>query len=52
MGKTTTIRSIMGLTPARRRDPFPQGRRFASFLRFGSPLGIGLVPKGVRMFPT
>src|SRR6202140_740692 len=53
MGKTTTIRSIMGLTPAR-----------AGAIRFGGPevrslpsyriakLGIGLVPEGRQIFPN
>ena len=53
MGKTTTIRSICGLTPARagaiafagvditRRQPFRIAR-----------LGIGLVPEGRRCFPN
>src|SRR5712671_5061245 len=51
MGKTTTIRSIMGLTPAR-----------AGVIRFGgqdirglasfriAQLGIGLVPEGRQIF--
>ena len=53
MGKTTTIRSIMGLTPAR-----------AGAIRFGgqdtrklpsyriAQLGIGLVPEGRQIFPN
>src|SRR3984893_7875253 len=53
MGKTTTVRSIMGLTPAR-----------VGFIRFpgadvaGLPpfrvakLGIGLVPEGRQIFPN
>jgi branched-chain amino acid transport system ATP-binding protein len=53
MGKTTTVRSIMGLTPAR-----------SGFIRFGgqeiaglpsyriAQLGIGLVPEGRRIFPN
>src|ERR1700748_1522995 len=53
MGKTTTIRSIMGLTPAR-----------AGVIRFGghdirglasfriAQLGIGLVPEGRQIFPN
>jgi branched-chain amino acid transport system ATP-binding protein len=53
MGKTTTIRSIMGLTPAR-----------AGVVRFGgqdvrslpsykiAQLGIGLVPEGRQIFPN
>jgi branched-chain amino acid transport system ATP-binding protein len=53
MGKTTTVRSIMGLTPAR-----------AGSIRFGgqdihalppyrvAQLGIGLVPEGRQIFPN
>src|ERR1700760_4495147 len=53
MGKTTTVRSIMGLTPAR-----------AGTIRFGgqetrrlpshkiAQLGIGLVPEGRQIFPN
>ncbi|MBV9261324.1 MAG: ABC transporter ATP-binding protein [Pseudolabrys sp.] len=53
MGKTTTVRSIMGLTPAR-----------AGAIRFGgqevrglpsyrmAKLGIGLVPEGRQIFPN
>jgi branched-chain amino acid transport system ATP-binding protein len=53
MGKTTTVRSIMGLTPAR-----------AGSIRFGATeirslpayrvaqLGIGLVPEGRQVFPN
>src|SRR3954465_10643236 len=53
MGKTTTIRSIMGITPAR-----------AGAIRFGgqevrglpsykiAKLGIGLVPEGRQIFPN
>ena len=53
MGKTTTIRSIMGLTPAR-----------AGHIRFGArevrgmapfriaQQGIGLVPEGRQIFPN
>jgi branched-chain amino acid transport system ATP-binding protein len=53
MGKTTTVRSIMGLTPAR-----------SGVIRFGgseirgqppykvAKLGIGLVPEGRQIFPN
>src|SRR5450631_3138558 len=53
MGKTTTVRSIMGLTPAR------AGRiRFMGNDIHGLPsyriaqLGIGLVPEGRQIFPN
>jgi branched-chain amino acid transport system ATP-binding protein len=53
MGKTTTIRSIMGLTPAR-----AGAIRFAGEAVRGLPpyriakLGIGLVPEGRQIFPN
>jgi branched-chain amino acid transport system ATP-binding protein len=53
MGKTTTVRSIMGLTPAR-----AGAIRFAGSEIRGEPpykvakLGIGLVPEGRQIFPN
>ncbi|KJC39237.1 ABC transporter ATP-binding protein [Bradyrhizobium sp. LTSP885] len=53
MGKTTTVRSIMGLTPAR-----AGAIRFAGEQVRGLPsyriakLGIGLVPEGRQIFPN
>ena len=53
MGKTTTVRSILGLTPA-----FAGRVRFAGTEIHGLPpfriakLGIGLVPEGRQIFPT
>ncbi len=53
MGKTTTVRSIMGLTPARSGVI-----RFAGSEIRGQPpykvakLGIGLVPEGRQVFPN
>ncbi len=53
MGKTTTVRSIMGLTPARAGHV-----RFLGYdIRTLSPykvaqLGIGLVPEGRQIFPN
>src|SRR3954468_1439678 len=53
MGKTTTVRSIMGLTPARSGHV-----RFANHEVRGLPsyriaqLGIGLVPEGRQIFPN
>jgi branched-chain amino acid transport system ATP-binding protein len=53
MGKTTTVRSIMGLTPARSGSI-----RFAGEDIRGLPaykvakLGIGLVPEGRQIFPN
>ena len=53
MGKTTTIRSIMGLTPARSgaiRFAGEDVRRQASY-RIAQQ-GIGLVPEGRQIFPN
>jgi branched-chain amino acid transport system ATP-binding protein len=53
MGKTTTVRSIMGLTPARAGSI-----RFAGAEIRGLPsyrvakLGLGLVPEGRQIFPN
>jgi branched-chain amino acid transport system ATP-binding protein len=53
MGKTTTIRSIMGLTPARAgaiRFAGEEVRRLPSFRI--AKLGVGLVPEGRQIFPN
>ena len=53
MGKTTTIRSIMGLTPARSgaiRFAAQDVRELPSFRI--AQLGIGLVPEGRQIFPN
>jgi branched-chain amino acid transport system ATP-binding protein len=53
MGKTTTIRSIMGLTPARAgaiRFAGTEVRGFPSYRI--AKLGIGLVPEGRQIFPN
>ncbi len=54
MGKTTTVRSIMGLTPARAGiDPLRRARRCAACRPTASrKLGIGLVPEGRQIFPN
>src|SRR5438128_7394199 len=53
MGKTTTVRSIMGLTPAvggSIRFAGQEIRDWPSF-RIGK-LGVGLVPEGRQVFPN
>ena len=53
MGKTTTIRSIMGLTPARAgaiRFAGVEVRKLPSFRI--AQLGVGLVPEGRQIFPN
>src|SRR5438132_13486420 len=53
MGKTTTIRSIMGLTRARAgtiRSAGEEVRRLPSYKI--AQLGVGLVPGGRQIFPN
>ena len=53
MGKTTTIRSIMGLTPSRAGTIRFDGRDVAKLPSFRiAQLGIGLVPEGRQIFPN
>ena len=53
MGKTTTIRSIMGLTPARAGTIRFAGREVRKLPSFRiAQLGIGLVPEGRQIFPN
>jgi branched-chain amino acid transport system ATP-binding protein len=53
MGKTTTIRSIMGLTPARAGTIRFAGHDVRAFPSFRiAQLGIGLVPEGRQIFPN
>ncbi len=53
MGKTTVIRSIMGLTPVRSGTVTFEGRDIASLPSFKiARLGIGLVPEGRQIFPA
>src|ERR1700704_3191699 len=53
MGKTTTIRSIMGLTPARAGSVRFAGQEVRKLPSFRiAQLGIGLVPEGRQIFPN
>ncbi|NLO81326.1 MAG: ABC transporter ATP-binding protein [Xanthomonadaceae bacterium] len=53
MGKTTVIRSIMGLTPPRRGSIRFRGRNIRGLPAFLiARAGIGLVPEGRRIFPN
>jgi branched-chain amino acid transport system ATP-binding protein len=53
MGKTTTIRSIMGLTPSRAGTIKFDGRDVRQLPSFRiAQLGIGLVPEGRQIFPN
>jgi branched-chain amino acid transport system ATP-binding protein len=53
MGKTTTIRSILGLTPARAGSIRFAGREVRKLPSFKiAQLGIGLVPEGRQIFPN
>lgn len=53
MGKTTTIRSIIGFTPARRGTITFRDRDITHLPPYViARLGIGLVPQGRRIFPS
>ena len=53
MGKTTTVRSIMGLTPARAGVIRFAGRDIRGLPAYRvAKLGIGLVPEGRQIFPN
>jgi branched-chain amino acid transport system ATP-binding protein len=53
MGKTTTLRSIMGLTPPRGGRIAFDGHEVRGLPAFRvAQLGIGLVPEGRHVFPT
>jgi branched-chain amino acid transport system ATP-binding protein len=53
MGKTTTVRSIMGLTPARSGAIRFRGREIRGLPAYQvAKLGIGLVPEGRQVFPN
>jgi branched-chain amino acid transport system ATP-binding protein len=53
MGKTTTIRSIIGFSPPRRGEITYRGKRISGLPPFTvSRLGIGLVPQGRHIFPS
>lgn len=53
MGKTTTVRSIMGLTPARSGHIRLRGKEISGLPTYKiGRLGIGLVPEGRQIFPT
>ena len=53
MGKTTTVRSIMGLTPAMAGSIRFDGREIRGLPTYQvAKLGIGLVPEGRQVFPN
>src|SRR6201992_27955 len=53
MGKTTTVRSIMGLTAPRAGAVRCAGREVRCLSSFRiAQLGIGLVPEGRQIFPN
>jgi len=53
MGKTTTVRSIMGLTPARAGSIAFGGTEIRSLPSYRiAKLGLGLVPEGRQIFPN
>ena len=53
MGKTTTVRSIMGLTRARSGSIRFEGKEIRQMASFRiAKMGIGLVPEGRQIFPN
>src|SRR5262249_10055381 len=53
MGKTTTVRSIMGLTPAMKGAIRFAGRDIRALPSYQvAKLGVGLVPEGRQVFPN
>ncbi|MFL6799833.1 MAG: ABC transporter ATP-binding protein [Xanthobacteraceae bacterium] len=53
MGKTTTVRSVMGLTPAVGGSIRFDGREIRGLASYQvAKLGIGLVPEGRQVFPN
>jgi branched-chain amino acid transport system ATP-binding protein len=53
MGKTTTVRSIMGITPARSGKVLFQEREIQRLPSYRvAQAGIGLVPEGRQVFPN
>ncbi|HEY7457890.1 MAG TPA: ABC transporter ATP-binding protein [Xanthobacteraceae bacterium] len=53
MGKTTTVRSVMGLTPAIGGSIHFAGQEIRDFPAYRvAKLGIGLVPEGRQIFPN
>ncbi|MEW6273683.1 MAG: ABC transporter ATP-binding protein [Bacillota bacterium] len=53
MGKTTTIRSIIGFTPPRRGAIRFRGKDITNLPPYQiAKLGLGLVPQGRRIFPS
>ncbi len=53
MGKTTTVRSILGMTPARSGTVRFAGREVRGLPSFRiAQMGIGLVPEGRQIFPN
>jgi branched-chain amino acid transport system ATP-binding protein len=53
MGKTTTVRSIMGLTPASAGSIHFDGQEIRKLPSYRvAKLGIGLVPEGRQVFPN
>ena len=53
MGKTTTVRSILGLTPAMSGSIHFDGREIRALPSYQvAKLGIGLVPEGRQVFPN
>ncbi len=53
MGKTTTVRSVMGITPPRSGTIFFENARISGLASYRiAQAGLGLVPEGRQVFPN
>ena len=53
MGKTTTVRSIMGMTPARQGTIHFNGKEITRLAAYQiARMGLALIPQGRRIFPS
>jgi branched-chain amino acid transport system ATP-binding protein len=53
MGKTTTIKSIIGFTPPRQGKVIFKGKELSGLQPYQiSQMGVGLIPQGRRIFPS
>jgi branched-chain amino acid transport system ATP-binding protein len=53
MGKSTTVRSIMGIVPARRGEVLFEGKQLTGMPSYRiAKAGLGLVPEGRQVFPN
>ena len=51
VGKTTTLKTVVGLPNNQRQDPFPDGKDISRLPASPARAGIGYVPQGRGIFP-